>query len=35
MEKVHAMASDWEAELGTVRFENWELRTWLQEAQAQ
>jgi hypothetical protein len=35
MEKVHAVASDWEAEVGTVRSENWELHTWLQEAQAQ
>jgi chromosome segregation ATPase len=35
MEKVRFMASDWEAEVGTVRSENQELRTWLQEAQAQ
>jgi chromosome segregation ATPase len=35
MEKVRAVASDWEAEVGTVRSENRELRTWLQEAQAQ
>jgi regulator of replication initiation timing len=35
MEKVRAVASDWEAEVGTVRSENQELRTWLQEAQAQ
>jgi DNA repair exonuclease SbcCD ATPase subunit len=27
--------SDWEAEVGTIRSENQELRTWLQEAQAQ
>jgi predicted nucleic acid-binding Zn-ribbon protein len=35
MEKVHTVASDWEAEVGTIRSENQELRTWLQEAQAQ
>jgi chromosome segregation ATPase len=35
MEKVPVVASDWEAEMGTVRSENQELRTWLQEAQAQ
>jgi chromosome segregation ATPase len=35
MEKVRIVASDWEAEVGTVRSENQELRTWLQEAQAQ
>jgi hypothetical protein len=35
MEKVRTVASDWEAEVGTVRSENQELRTWLQEAQAQ
>jgi regulator of replication initiation timing len=35
MEKVCTVASDWEAEVGTVRSENQELRTWLQEAQAQ
>jgi chromosome segregation ATPase len=35
MEKVRAVASNWEAEVGTVRSDNQELRTWLQEAQAQ
>jgi chromosome segregation ATPase len=35
LEKVRTMASDWEAEVGTVRAENRELRTWLQEAQSQ
>jgi chromosome segregation ATPase len=35
MEKVRAVASNWEAEVVTVRSENQELRTWLQEAQAQ
>jgi hypothetical protein len=35
MEKVRTIASDWEAEVGTVRSENQKLRTWLQEAQAQ
>jgi chromosome segregation ATPase len=35
MEKVRTVASDWEAEVGTVRSENQELHTWLQEAQAQ
>jgi chromosome segregation ATPase len=34
MEKVCTVASDWEAEVGTVQSENQELRTWLQEAQA-
>jgi chromosome segregation ATPase len=29
------VASNWEAEVGTVRDDNRELRTWLQEAQAQ
>jgi hypothetical protein len=29
------VASDWEAEVGTVQADNRELRTWLQEAQAQ
>jgi chromosome segregation ATPase len=32
---VRIVASDWEAEVGTVRSENQELRTWLQEARAQ
>jgi chromosome segregation ATPase len=35
LEKVRTVASDWEAEVGTVRADNRELRTWLQEAQAQ
>jgi DNA repair exonuclease SbcCD ATPase subunit len=29
------VASNWEVEVGTFRFDNQELRTWLQEAQAQ
>jgi chromosome segregation ATPase len=35
LEKVCTVASNWEAEVGTVRADNRELRTWLQEAQAQ
>jgi chromosome segregation ATPase len=35
LEKVRTMASDWEAEVGTIRAENREIRTWLQEAQSQ
>jgi chromosome segregation ATPase len=35
LEKVRTVASDWEAEVGTVRAENRELRTWLWEAQSQ
>jgi chemosensory pili system protein ChpA (sensor histidine kinase/response regulator) len=35
VEKVRTVASDWEAEVRTVRSDNQELRTWLQEAQAQ
>jgi chromosome segregation ATPase len=35
LEKVRTVASDWEAEVGTVRADNRELRTWLQEAQSQ
>jgi chromosome segregation ATPase len=35
MEKVRAVASNWEAEVVAVRSDNQELRTWLQEAQAQ
>jgi chromosome segregation ATPase len=35
LEKVCTVASDWEAEVGTVRTENQELRTWLREAQSQ
>jgi chromosome segregation ATPase len=32
---VRTVASDWGAEVGTVRAENRELRTWLREAQSQ
>jgi regulator of replication initiation timing len=35
LEKVRTVASDWEMEVGTVQAENREIRTWLQEAQAQ
>jgi ribosomal protein L11 methylase PrmA len=35
VEKVRVVASDWEAEVRTVRSDNQELCTWLQEAQAQ
>jgi chromosome segregation ATPase len=35
LEKVRTVASDWEAEVGTVRADNRELRTWLQEVQSQ
>jgi regulator of replication initiation timing len=35
LEKVRTVSSDWETEVGTVRAENREIRTWLQEAQAQ
>jgi regulator of replication initiation timing len=35
MEKMRTVASNWEAEVGTVRADNQELRSWLQEAQAQ
>jgi chromosome segregation ATPase len=35
LEKVRTVASDWEAEVGTVRAETRELRTWLREAQSQ
>jgi chromosome segregation ATPase len=35
LEKVRTVASDWEAEVGTVRSDNRELCTWLQEAQSQ
>jgi chromosome segregation ATPase len=35
LEKMRTVASNWEAEVGTVRADNRELRTWLQEAQAQ
>jgi quinol monooxygenase YgiN len=32
LEKMRVLASNWEAEVGTVRGDNWELRAWLQEA---
>jgi hypothetical protein len=35
LEKMRTVASNWEAEVGTIRADNRELRTWLQEAQAQ
>jgi predicted nucleic acid-binding Zn-ribbon protein len=35
LEKVRTVASDWETEVGTVRTENQEIHSWLQEAQAQ
>jgi chromosome segregation ATPase len=35
LEKMRTVASNREAEVGTVRADNRELRTWLQEAQAQ
>jgi chromosome segregation ATPase len=35
LEKVRTVASDWEAEVATVRAENREVRTWLREAQSQ
>jgi regulator of replication initiation timing len=35
LEKMRTVATNWEAEVGTVRGDNRELRTWLQEAQAQ
>jgi predicted nucleic acid-binding Zn-ribbon protein len=35
LEKVRTVASNWEAEVSTVRADNRELCTWLQEAQAQ
>jgi regulator of replication initiation timing len=35
LEKMRTVASNWEAEVGTVRADNRELRTWLQGAQAQ
>jgi chromosome segregation ATPase len=35
LEKMRVLASNWEAEVGTVRGDNRELHTWLQEAQAQ
>jgi chromosome segregation ATPase len=35
LEKVRTVASNWEAEVSTVWADNRELRSWLQEAQAQ
>jgi chromosome segregation ATPase len=35
LEKVRTVASDWEAEVSSVRAENREVRTWLWEAQSQ
>jgi chromosome segregation ATPase len=35
LEKVRTVASDWEAEVSSVRAENREVRTWLREAQSQ
>jgi regulator of replication initiation timing len=35
LEKMRTVASNWEAEVGTVWADNRELRTWLQEAQVQ
>jgi chromosome segregation ATPase len=35
LEKVRTVAFDWEAEVGTIRADNRELRTWIKEAQAQ
>jgi hypothetical protein len=35
LEKVRTVATNWEAEVGIVRSDNQELRTWLLEAQAQ
>jgi hypothetical protein len=35
LEKVRTTASNWGVEVGTVRADNRELRSWLQEAQAQ
>jgi DNA repair exonuclease SbcCD ATPase subunit len=35
LEKVHTVASDWEAEVSTVWAENREVRAWLREAQSQ
>jgi hypothetical protein len=34
MEKMRTLASNWEAEVVTVRADNQELRSWLREAQA-
>jgi hypothetical protein len=35
MERMHTLASNWEAEVVTVRADNQELCSWLQEAQYQ
>jgi chromosome segregation ATPase len=35
VERMRTLASNWEAEVGTVRAENQEVRAWLLEAQAQ
>jgi predicted nucleic acid-binding Zn-ribbon protein len=35
LEKMRTVATNWEAEVGTIRCDNRELHTWLQEAQAQ
>jgi chromosome segregation ATPase len=35
LEKMRTVASNWKAEVGTVRADNQEVRAWLQEAQAQ
>jgi ABC-type protease/lipase transport system fused ATPase/permease subunit len=32
MEKMRTVVSNWEAEVGTVRADNQELRSWLREA---
>jgi chromosome segregation ATPase len=32
---MHTLASNWEAEVSTVRADNQEVHTWLREAQAQ
>jgi hypothetical protein len=35
LEKMRTVASNWEAEVGTVRADNQEVPAWLREAQAQ
>jgi thiamine kinase-like enzyme len=35
LERMHTLASKWEAEVSTVRADNQEVRTWLREVQAQ
>jgi chromosome segregation ATPase len=35
LERMRTLASNWEAEVGTVRGDNRELRSWLRKAQAQ